>query len=160
MKKEIKNFEIKDINLKSTVSSDNKNVLSLKGIYNLNNSEYENISVESQFTKKIKKIFINFSGKANVFIPILNYNNNKSKFNVVLDLINSEKFYELKKFSFEEGKNRVKVDNFKLNKNFKIISLKNMHVETFYNDKANNQFKVNIGKKLILLAASMMQQIY
>ena len=110
--------------------------------------------------QKIKKFLINFSGKANVFIPILNYNNNKSKFNVVLDLINSEKFYELKKFSFEEGKNRVKVDNFKLNKNFKIISLKNMHVETFYNDKANNQFKVNIGKKLILLAASMMQQIY
>ena len=36
-----KNFEIKNINLKSTVSSDNKNVLSLKGIYNLNNSEYE-----------------------------------------------------------------------------------------------------------------------
>ena len=153
LKKEIKNFEIKDINLKSTVSSDNKNVLSLKGIYNLNNSEYENISVESQFTKKSKKFLINFSGKANVFIPILNYNNNKSKFNVVLDLINSEKFYELKKFSFEEGKNRVKVDNFKLNKNFKIISLKNMHVETFYNDKANNQFKVNIGKKINIIGS-------
>ena len=153
LKKEIKNFEIKDINLKSSVSSDNKNVLSLKGIYNLNNSEYENISVESQFTKKSKNFLSTLAAKRMSFIPILNYNSNKSKFNVVLDLINSEKFYELKKFSFEEGKNRVKVDNFKLNKNFKIISLKNLHVETFYNDKANNQFKVNIGKKINIIGS-------
>ena len=103
--------------------------------------------------QKIKKFIINFSSKENVFIPILNYNNNKSKFNVALDLINSEKFYELKKFSFEEGKNRVKVDNFKLNKNFKIISLKNMNVETFNNEKANNQFKVNIGKKINIIGS-------
>ena len=53
----------------------------------------------------------------------------------------------------KEGKNRVKVDNFKLNKNFKIISLKNLHVETFYNDKANNQFKVNIGKKINIIGS-------
>ncbi len=153
LNKEIENFEIKDINLKSTVSSDNKDVLSFKGIYNLNNSEYENISVESKFTKKSKKFLVNFSSKVNVFIPILNYNNNKSKFNVVLDLINSEKFYELKKFSFEQGKNRIKVDNFKLNKNFKIISLKNMQVETFYNDKINNQFEIDIGKKINIIGS-------
>ena len=28
-----------------------------------------------------------------------------------------------------------------------------MHVETFYNDKANNQFKVNIGKKINIIGS-------
>ena len=76
-----------------------------------------------------------------------------------MDLASSEKFYELKKFLFEEGKNKIKVEDFKKNKNFKIISLKNMNVETFNNEKSNNKFKVNIGKKLILMVISMMRQI-
>ena len=58
--------------------------------------------------KKSKKFIINLSSKENVFIPILNYNNNKSQFNLTLDLASSEKFYELKKFLFEEGKNKLK----------------------------------------------------
>ena len=57
MKKEIKNIEIKDINLQSSISDINNNELSFKGIFNLNNSEYENISVESEFNKKVKKIY-------------------------------------------------------------------------------------------------------
>ena len=148
LKKEIKNIEIKDINLQSSISDINNNELSFKGKFNLNNSEYENISVESEFKKKSKKFIINLSSKENVFIPILNYKNNKSQFNLTLDLASSEKFYELKKFLFEEGKNKIKIEDFKLNKDFKIISLKNMNVETFNNEKSNNKFKVNIGKKI------------
>ena len=148
LEKKIKNFEIKDINLKSAISDENNNILSLKGKFNLNDSEYQNISIESKFTKKSKKFLIKLSSKENVLMPILNYKNNNSKFNVILDLETSKKFYELQKFSFEEGKNKVEVDNLKLDKNFKIISLKNMNVETFNNEKANNKFKVSIGKKI------------
>ena len=58
-------------------SDENNNILSLKGKFNLNDSEYQNISIESKFTKKSKKFLIKLSSKENVLMPILNYKNNK-----------------------------------------------------------------------------------
>jgi hypothetical protein len=118
------NNKFDSFNLKEKFSF-NKNSFDLKGSFNLTNS--------------------------NIFFPNLNFKKNsgeKSNASVNLNFI-LNKIYNIDKFEFTAGKNKIYLNNLKLNKNFQILDFKSIEVNTT-NKKVNNDFSIKKGKKIIV----------
>tara|TARA_A100001015_G_C15025618_1_gene730346 strand:- start:86 stop:2266 length:2181 start_codon:yes stop_codon:yes gene_type:complete len=149
IQKDIKNIEIKDLKLNLNILESGIKKFSLIGNLGINNSNHEKISIETNFTKKTKSFLVNFNSNEKVNFPILNYSSDlKSTFNVNFNLDILKNSYVIKDFSFIEGKNILRFKKFQMNKKFIIHSLSDFKVVTFNNGEKNNDFEIEVGKKI------------
>ena len=144
---------LKDANLKLVKSKSNYNV-KLSGYLKVNkNLDTFNINKIYNFDKKSFHLVGTVDLTNSKFrISRLNYRKNEEKkaslgfdVNFVVD-----KYYNINKINFYEDKNKIELSKIKLNKNFEVVDLDKIKVETFLDKKKNNDFLIKKSKKITI----------
>ena len=144
---------LKDANLKLVKSKSNYNV-KLSGYLKVNkNLDTFNINKIYNFDKKSFHLVGTVDLTNSKFrISRLNYRKNEEKkaslgfdVNFVVD-----KYYNINKINFYEDKNKIELSKIKLNKNFEVVDLDKIRVETFLDKKKNNDFLIKKSKKITI----------
>ena len=151
-----KNIKIKNSKINFNFpSADNQNqTLKLDGLINLSN-KYEKINLFQSYNKNKKLFNINFFTNLNdseISFPMLNYNKgkkNKAKLNANIDFV-LKNFFLINSFEYEHDKNKIFLNNIKLNKNFEIYDFKRIEVLTHKDKKVNNNFKIIKSNQIII----------
>jgi len=126
----------------------------LKGLIKVKN-DFDKFEIKEKYN--YKKNFFNIRGildltNSKIQILKLNYNKDhseKSKLDFDINFI-LNKNYNIKKFNFSSGKNKVFLANIEFNKNLEIVDFKKLEIKTFLNKNINNDFVVNKNKKIII----------
>ena len=137
--------------LKINLNKKNKNSLIIEGQYKTNNSGYKKFTIKNNLKKKNSNYFIDLELSENIFINLLNFNNEnkknatiKSKFTFVDDGL------KIKYFKFTEGKNLIEINDLKLNKKYQIDKFKNIKIKTFDKDIVKNDFEIIFEKNILI----------
>ncbi len=103
------------------------------------------------------------SGKINLSdlsltIPKLNYNKKiKKEAELNFNIVHSRNSYNIKNLLYTQNKNRLEVNNIKLNNNFEIQKIVSAKIITFLDDVKNNDFVINNSesKKIIIISGDI-----
>ena len=149
IKKQINKILISKTNLEIDLKKNKKKLLTLDGFYNLGGKVNKKFKVINDLNKKNPKYLIDFDLSENIFLELINFKSNyKNKSNIKseINFINSNIIF--KNINFSEGKNSIFINGLKINKENEIDSISNVSVLTFNNNVQNNNFKINIKKKI------------
>ena len=144
----LKNTNIKLLNSKSDLILETAGSIKAK-------DNFDNFKIKKKYNYSKKSFdIVGTLGLTNSKVQVskLNYNKNygeESKIDFDVNFI-LNKSYDIKKLNFLSGKNRIFLSNIKLNKNFEILDLKKLKVNTFIEGVENNDFVVNKNKKIII----------
>ena len=144
----LKNTNIKLLNSKSDLILETAGSIKAK-------DNFDNFKIKEKYNYSKKSFdIVGTLGLTNSKVQVskLNYNKNygeESKIDFDVNFI-LNKSYDIKKLNFLSGKNRIFLSNIKLNKNFEILDLKKLKVNTFIEGVENNDFVVNKNKKIII----------
>ena len=73
----------------------------------------------------------------------------KSEINFDINFV-LNKFYDIKNLNFSADKNKIRLSNLELNKNFEVVDLKQLEVKTFINEIKNNDFLIKKSKNITI----------
>ena len=149
IEKKIKKIFFKKNKLEIIFNQQNKNLLLFDGLYSFNESNYKIIKVKYNLEKKSQNYLIDLNLTENIFLDLINYGTNvKKNSNIKFDLRLENKKFIFKTINFTEDKNTISIKNLVINKKKEIEELSNIQILTFRKNKENNNFKINIGKKI------------
>ena len=145
----LKNTQVKLLNSKSN------NSIELDGLIKANDNNFDKIKL-NQIYDYNKKTF-NISGivdltNSKVKIPNLNYYKDlekKSKLSFDVNFLTNN-YYNVKKLNYLEGKSKINITNLKLNKKFEVSDFGKIKINTFNNEKENNNFLIEKLKKITI----------
>ena len=138
----LKNSEIK-LNL-----NPQKKIVNLSGDYSFNDQNFLKFSLENIFTKKNKKLNMNFDLNKIIELNIINYKKPKDTIANVSFSANKQKdLYLINKLTFDDKKSFISIQDLKLKKN-KIIGFDQILIKTFNNKNKNNDFTIKYGGNL------------
>ena len=143
-------LNLKETNIKFELNKQNKNSVSLEGLFSLNGKDkYEKYKLKNSFSKNKSNFDINFDINEEIFIKIINYKKDISKvgnieanFEILKDKIH------IKNFIYKEDKSSISLGNVKINKKNQLESFKNIKVRTYQDSKENNNLEIVFGKKI------------
>ena len=143
-------LNLKETNIKFELNKQNKNSVSLEGLFSLNGKDkYEKYKLKNSFSKNKSNFDINFDINEEIFIKIINYKKDISKvgnieanFEILKDKIH------IKNFIYKEDKSSISLENVKINKKNQLESFKNIKVRTYQDSKENNNLEIVFGKKI------------
>ena len=143
-------LNLKETNIKFELNKQNKNSVSLEGLFSLNGKDkYEKYKLKNSFSKNKSNFDINFDINEEIFIKIINYKKDISKvgnieanFEILKDKIH------IKNFVYKEDKSSISLENVKINKKNQLESFKNIKVRTYQDSKENNNLEIVFGKKI------------
>ena len=143
-------LNLKETNIKFELNKQNKNSVSLEGLFSLNGKDkYEKYKLKNSFSKNKSNFDINFDINEEIFIKIINYKKDISKvgnieanFEILKDKIH------IKNFVYKEDKSSISLGNVKINKKNQLESFKNIKVRTYQDSKENNNLEIVFGKKI------------
>ena len=143
-------LNLKETNIKFELNKQNKNSVSLEGLFSLNGKDkYEKYKLKNSFSKNKSNFDINFDISEEIFIKIINYKKDISKvgnieanFEILKDKIH------IKNFVYKEDKSSISLENVKINKKNQLESFKNIKVRTYQDSKENNNLEIVFGKKI------------
>tara|TARA_X000001036_G_scaffold393056_1_gene392278 strand:- start:717 stop:2909 length:2193 start_codon:yes stop_codon:yes gene_type:complete len=148
LEKSVNNLYFKDTYLKARYASDKKNYIKAKGIYSIDNKNYQNYDFKNDFLKETSNINLNFEFFQKLTIDFINYKKDSDKIaKIFLNLITKKDSIYLKELKYLERKNLILIEKLKINKE-DIISLKKIKVKTFDNEVLKNDFDLDFGKKI------------
>ena len=149
IRKPIKKILFEKIKLEIILDKQNKNLLLLDGFYNLGGSNYKKFKVKHNLNKKNQNYLIDLDLTENIFFDVINYRTNpkktsniKAKYNV------KNKKFIFKSINFIEDKNTISVKDLVINNKNEIEKISSIKILTFKNEKENNNFIINFGKKI------------
>jgi len=149
IRKPIKKILFEKIKLEIILDKQNKNSLLLDGFYNLGGSNYKKFKVKHNLNKKNQNYLIDLDLTENIFFDVINYRTNpkktsniKAKYNV------KNKKFIFKSINFIEDKNTISVKDLVINNKNEIEKISSVKILTFKNEKENNNFIINFGKKI------------
>ena len=145
----LKNTQVKLLNSKSN------NSIELDGLIKANDNNFDKIKL-NQIYDYNKKTF-NISGivdltNSKVKIQNLNYYKDlekKSKLSFDVNFLTNN-YYNVKKLNYLEGKSKINITNLKLNKKFEVSDFGKIKINTFNNQKENNNFLIEKLKKITI----------
>ena len=142
--------EIKEIFLSDTQFDldivKNNFKLGVNGKYSLNNLDFLQLELNSNFRNDLIKINTNFDFKENLNLNLINYKKTKDKIaKVSIDLEKNQNRLNIKKFNFKEKNNFLSISNLKFRGN-NFESLDKINVDT-----KNNSFSIEWDKKIMII---------
>ena len=153
----IKNFifedDLRSINLKDTDisfrhSSDKKNHLDLSGIYQINNFNYHNYNLKSNFYNNVLDIETSLEFNQNLNIDFINYSKKKDKIaKIDLKIKKNKNLINFKEIKYKENKNMIILNDLKIRKS-NFISLKKIRVKTIKKNNINNDFNLDFDQNI------------
>ena len=128
--------------------SNERKKTSIKGNYVINGNNSLNFNLENILKKKLFKIKVDFEYDELLDLELINYKkDNNETAGVLIDIEKNGEITNFNKIIIEEGKNLINFENLVFKKN-NFLSLKNLSVKTYLNDKVNNNFNLSYGKKI------------
>ena len=145
----LKNTQVKLLNSKSN------NSIELDGLIKANDNNFDKIKL-NQIYDYNKKTF-NINGivdltNSKVKIQNLNYYKDfekKSKLSFDVNFLTNN-YYNVKKLNYLESKSKINITNLKLNKKFEVSDFGKIKINTFNNEKENNNFLIEKLKKITI----------
>jgi len=146
--KKINQISFDKTKLNINLSKNEKNLISLNGLYSLEESLFKKFKINHDLNKK-KNYLIDVDLAENIFVELINFKTNikniskvKSNFTIrnnkiIFDYIN-----------FTEKKNSIIINNLIINSKNEIEKISKIDVLTFKNKKENNNFNINFKKKI------------
>jgi hypothetical protein len=148
IEKPIKKIFLEKVKLETIISKKNKSLL-LEGFYSFNSSNYKKFQVKHNIDKKNKNYLIDLDLSENIFLDIINFrSDSKKKSNIKIDLKIKNKKFIFDSINFTEGKNNISIKGLIVNNKKELDKLMSVNVLTFNKNKENNNFIVNIKKKI------------
>ena len=137
----------------SQINSKNKfkKIIEMTGEYSINNEKYLKFKLANNINKSLLNFQINLEYDKPIELELINYKKSKDKISkIFINLDKNQDLYNIKQISFNEGKNSIFLEGIKF-KNNKILSLKEIIVKTFSDNLINNDFKILLDKKKIVI---------
>ena len=160
IEKSIRKISINKTNLEINLNK-KKNFLTLNGLYNVRGLENKKFKLTYYFNQKNSKYFIDFDLSENIFLESINFRTNlKNKSNIKSEFNFLNNNIIFKNINFTEGKNSISINKLKLNKKNEIVSISDVSVLTFNNNKENNNFKIFFKKKFLFKEKNLILLIY
>ena len=148
----IKKISISKTNIEINLNKKKKNFLILNGFYNSGGLENKKFKITYDLNKKNPKFLIDFDLSEIIFLEPINFKTSPKKLGNIKSEINSTNNNIIFKYiNFTEGKNSISINNLKLNKKKEIKSVSDINVLTFSSNKENNNFKITLKKKILIL---------
>ena len=167
-------INLKNINAKKYLKGFDKKLLLSEGFldFNINSKKQISIKFNSNYIlnkkQKPKEISINYSmdGSNELYdlnidlieneinFNQINFNKKKGEeFNLNLILTKKKNLYRIKKLELFNSKNKFKINNFKLSKNFKIIDFDSLNANYFNINGFNNYISITKKKNKIKITS-------
>ena len=147
----IKKISISDANLSINLNKKKDNLLMLEGLYNLGGAENKKFKVSYDLNKKKPKYLIDFDLAENIFLEFINFkSNHKDKSNIKSEINFTNNKIIFNYIKFVENKNLIFIKDLKLNSKNELASIAAIEVQTFNNNKENNNFKIFFKKKITI----------
>ncbi len=149
LKNDIKTLKIINSKLKSNYSSQNSG-MDIEGKYTINDKDYQNFYLKNQISKNSNIIKFDLDYYNLINLDFLNYlKSDGSPSKISSEIIKKNESFLIKKFKLIENKTSLEIKNLKF-KNLNFISIEDLIVKTYKDKKKNNDFKINIGKKIVI----------
>tara|TARA_B100000780_G_C21122707_1_gene454934 strand:- start:1296 stop:3485 length:2190 start_codon:yes stop_codon:yes gene_type:complete len=149
IKKNIQKILLKKTTLEIVFNKKGKNLLILDGLYSTDEINYKKFNIKHNLLKKNQKYLIDLDLSENIFIDLINFQANSSKnINIKSEIGIKNNILAFKSINLTEGKNSIYVKGLTLNKKNEIENFTSIKVLTFNEDKENNNFIINFGKKI------------
>jgi len=126
------------------------NIFSIDGFYYLNDSNnLSKIKIENKFNKINSKLKINFDLNELFTIDLINYSKQSGvNANIDTNLFIGKKEIKINDLNYIQKNTKIILEDIKMDKKFKLKSLKKVKVKTYNKDIQNNNFEINFGKKI------------
>ena len=148
LKQEIKNLEFKELDVSLDLNSKNKNNMNINGTYSFDNLDYNKFKLKNNFSNNTSEMNSEIEYDGHINLDSINYIKEKGKkAKIFLNTTIKDEEFLIKKLVYEELKNRILVQNLKINKK-KLISLEKINVKTNYKNITKNDFEINFGKSI------------
>ena len=108
---------------------------------------FQSFDLINSYGDNLQKISINGNFDNEINVPVFNYSSKDKIVNIETKFETKKNRLNVIKFVLKEGKNKIDVNNLILINN-KLVKLDNMSIKTFTRNKFNNDFKINLDKKI------------
>ena len=144
MKEAVKKVYLSDIKFQSIFNPQSIK-LNGDGKYSFNNLEFLKISLENNFINNENNLKLNFDFKNSFELDFLNYKKPKNSLsNFSVNLKKKKDYIEINELYYNEKNNFIKINDL-IFENNKLLSFKELSVETI-----NNNFFIKNGKKILI----------
>ncbi len=127
-----------------------KNFINISGQYSLNKGNILNFNMSNSINKDLLDLKLTVDFDEILEFNILNYIKNKGKVaKIKFDLTKKNGSIKINEIDLTEGKNSLTIKGAKLS-NKKIISLDELLVKTYKDNKKNNDFSIKLKKKILI----------
>ncbi len=145
---DIKSIEFKQSDFEIKYNSDKKYTLYSKGKYKFNNGISQNFELTNSSSQSSNNLDISFETSQKINIDLINFKKEKDNLaKVILKMAIKKDMIDFKKIEYQENKNSIVIENFKINKK-NLVSFKALKVKTLSKNKVNNDFEIFFGKKI------------
>ncbi len=147
--KKIEKIFITDSTFKTDLNSNQKK-MNILGKYSLTTNDFLNFNIISDLKKETLNLKLNFDYDEEINIELLNYKKlkgNIAEFSIDLNKLNDS--FNINKISYKENKNAISLEGIKI-KNNKFLKLDKASIETYKNEKKNNDFFILYGRKIFI----------
>jgi len=156
IEKPIHKISISKANLEIKLDNRKNNFLTLDGLYSLGSIKNDKFKIGYDLNKKNSKYLIDFNLSENIFLELINFKTGlKNKSNIKSELHIAGDNIIFKNINFTEGKNSIFIKELTLNKKKEIMSISDIKVLTFKNNKENNNFKINFKEKISIVGRNL-----
>ncbi len=147
LENKINNIFFEKTNFKVDYYKDNNKLINISGVYKINNNSFQKFDFVNKFDSKYNKISLNADFEDEINIPFINFRTKKKVVNINSNLRIGKKNILLNKFNIKDDKNNINIKNLLIQNN-KLVKFDNISVKTFFNNKLNNEFKINFNKSI------------
>jgi len=135
--------------LEINLNKKKKNLLTVEGLYSTDGSNYKKFKIKNNLDKTNSNYFIDINLNQNILIDVINFQTNSKKLNnLKLEFNIKNNKYIFKSINFKENKNSITIKGLVLDSKTEIQKLSSIKVQTFINNEENNNFTINVDKKI------------
>ena len=135
--------------LEINLNKKKNNLLTVEGLYSTDGSSYKKFKIKNNVDKTNSNYFIDINLNQNILIDIINFQTNSKKLNnLKLEFNIKNNKYIFKSINFKENKNSITIKGLVLDSKNEIQKLSSIKVQTFINNEENNNFTINVDKKI------------
>jgi len=154
LKKKVSKIELEKSNILVKINKDNKNSFLIDGLYKINNKKFVKYNVKNNLNKLISNYTINLDLNEHINFKLLNYEKPIDRTaNIIANIILKKNIINIKDFLYKEAKNEIVLKNIKIN-NHNLESFNNIKVKTFNKNSENNNFNIQLDKKIYISGSS------
>ena len=123
-------------------------------MYKINNKKFVKYNVKNNLNKSISNYTVNLDFNEHINFELLNYEKPTDRTaNIIANIILKKNIINIKDFLYKEAKNEIILKNIKIN-NYNLESFNNIKIKTFNKNSENNNFNIQLDKKIYISGSS------